>query len=190
MKNYSMWAHEFLQILLNFKNKEKQGNYDIKVFSESILWLESNNTFINYLIKPIEEIAKNDEMFIEKFTIFIDKNKIEFPRDQNKIYKKLVNEIFFIFVDQIMSYLIEDLVIVLETKGDQDFYNKISIFLNVLPNFRILNNGLKLLSKILIKFTFLTELINISTTTFTLSEIKVNLVKIFKFEHNNFDTFE
>jgi hypothetical protein len=130
-------------VLLKFKNSEKLGNYDINILSASILWLESNHTSITYLIKPIEEIANNDKYFMEKFIRFFNKNEIEFPNEESKIFKKMVNEIFYIYVDQIMSYLLEDIVIALETKEDQKFIEKIPIFLNVIQNFRILNNSLK-----------------------------------------------
>ena len=190
MKNYSKITFEFLQFLLKFKNRDLPENISINVFSESILWLETNNTFINYLIKGIEEIAIYDKNFIEKFSVFCEKNTIKFPNDENKKLKKEVNEIFYVFVNQIMSFLLEDIIIVIENEGEQEFYNKITIFLNVVQYFKILNDGLILFSTLLIKFTFLSELISISSRKATYYEIKENLLKILKFENENSSLFQ
>ena len=184
IQNYSQISHEFLHILLKFKIEKLQENCKIIVFSESILWLESNQTYIYHLIKSIEEIGKNKN-FIKEFSVFIHKNKKSFPNDAKKKFKKIVNEVFYIFIDQIMSYLLEDLEKVLEKKDEQEFYDRLSIILNVFPNFRILNNSLKLFSTILIKFSFLIELISISTRKCNLNEIKENLLKILKFDNQN-----
>ena len=73
MKNYSKITFEFLQFLLKFKNRDLPENISINVFSESILWLETNNTFINYLIKGIE-VAIEGRLINKSYT---DKNLVK-----------------------------------------------------------------------------------------------------------------